>query len=79
MFSLYSVLQRFLTAASGELPQNYAVRQTQPFQNSQIAHRPLNSLVNHWIQALSHLLHYAIDFAWLRRELIVSLSLLDLF
>ena len=44
--------------------------------------------VNHWIEALSRLLHYAIDFAWLshdqnekisERKLIVSVSLLDLF
>ena len=85
LFILYCNL--FSTAASGELPQNYAVRQSQPFQNSRIAHRLLNSPVNHWIEALSHLLHYAIDFAWLshdqneqnsERELIVSLSLLDL-
>ena len=86
LFILYRNV--FRAAASGELPQNYAVRQSQPFQNSQITHRLLNSPVNHWIEALSHLLHYAIDFAWLshdqneqnsERELIVSLSLLDLF
>ena len=67
---------------------NYAVRQSQPFQNSRIAHRLLNSPANHLIEALIHLLRYAIDFAWLshdqneqnsERELIVSLSLLDLF
>ena len=83
MFSLCTVLQRFSTAASGELPQNYAVRQSQPFQNSGIAYRLLNSSVNHCIEALSHLLRYAIYFAWLshdqneqnsERELIVSLS-----
>ena len=64
------------------------MRQSQPFQNSRIAHRLLNSPVNHWIEALNHLRHYAIDLAWLshdqneqnsERELIVSLSLLDLF
>ena len=62
--------------------------QSQPFQNSRIAHSLLNYPVNHWIKALSHLLHYAIDFACFshdqneqnsERELIVSLSLLDLF
>ena len=68
MFSLYTVLWRFSTAASGELPQNYAVSQSQPFQNSRIAHRLLNSPVNHWIEALSHCLHYAIDFAWLSHD-----------
>ena len=36
------------------------MRQSQPFQNSRITHRLLNSPVNHWIEALSHLLHYAI-------------------
>ena len=70
-------------ASSGELPQNYAVRQSQPFQNGRIAHRLLNSHANHRIEALSHLLHYAIDFAWLSHdqnkqnselELIASLS-----
>ena len=44
------------------------MRQSQPFQNSRIAHRLLNSPVNHWIEALSHLLHYAIDFAWLSHD-----------
>ena len=64
------------------------MRQSQPFQNSPIAHHLFDSPVNHWIEALSHLQHYAIDLAWLshdqneqnsERELIVSLSLLDLF
>ena len=59
------------------------MRQSQPFQNSRIAHRLLNSPVNHWIKALIHLLRYTIDFAWLshdqneqnsERDLIVSLS-----
>ena len=82
VLSLYCSVT-FSTAASGELPQSYAVRQSQPFQNSRIAHRLLNSPVNHWIEALSDLFRYAIDFAWLshdqteqnsERKLIVSLS-----
>ena len=82
VLSLYCTVT-FFDGYVWRITSNYAVRQSQPFQNSRIAHRLLNSPANHWIEALIHLLRYAIDFAWLNhdqneqnseRELIVSLS-----